>query len=168
MKINGKTNIGTKTTRSVQTLSFRRRLCGFSLIEVLLALLLFAGAMLALVTTEVQALQLMQSVANHSAAERLGSALKEAMQANPVASLDGKYEDAVAPNFPPVTDCHLRSCTAEQLAHFDLRHFREGLSHWLPGPAASCSEQVLWVPLFAIGSMSSGMTITAAVAGQGV
>lgn len=111
----------------------RRRGRGASLIEVLVAVLVVAIGALG-----VARLQLESARSNRAAMERtlatvLATDLAERWRANP----QGGYATALGRAPPPFVDCLARSCTAGELATFDLAAWKCALGRWRD--AAPCA-----------------------------
>ena len=117
--------------RRQNTIGVASRQRGFTMLEVLITTVIFAIGVLG-----VGGLQLYAIKNTHSSNERVQAALHaysiaDSMRANPDAARDGHYiitEEFVFPN--PLPDCVGidKNCTPEDLAAFDLYHWKQDLN----------------------------------------
>ena len=120
-------------------MQFRRVVRGVSLIEVLMAVLIFSIGLIGLA-----GLMVMATRSNHSAYQRtqvtfLASTMADRMGANPVGVWSGFYNSAgypVAASSAANNDC-ASGCTPQLLAQSDQRAWSRQLSSFLPNVKAS-------------------------------
>ncbi len=115
---------------------------GFSLIEVLVALLVLSIGLLGLAALQTTGLKF-----NHQSYERTQAVMQaydviDRMRANRSGSdrsINGIYESVAIGNQPGSTDCLSVSCNVSQLAEFDIRQWNAANSTLLPeGKGAIC------------------------------
>lgn len=99
---------------------------GASLIEVLVAMLVFATGVLGLVGLQIGSAQNNRAALERSLATLLASDLMERVRANPAATYPNIGEGAPG----ALTDCMANSCTAAQLAAFDVAVWKCSLGRW--------------------------------------
>lgn len=115
---------------------------GFSLLEVLIALLVLSIGLLGLASLQTLGLRSNQMASMRTTATQLAYDITDRMRANPQAVADTTnkpYEVNNATHPTIVTNCRTTDCTAAQLATFDLAQWKTALSttqnglHGLPG-----------------------------------
>jgi type IV pilus assembly protein PilV len=124
---------------------------GYSLIEVLVAMLVLAIGVLGAAATQAVALRMRHDSDLMAAAIRLGSTLGERMRANPAAASAYLFEfDGGAGSRPaaPSTQCFTGStCTPSQLAAFDIHEVSQLLASTFPGGHVKvCRDAQPWNP----------------------
>jgi len=110
----------------------RRRESGVGLIEVLIAVLILAVGILGLAQMQLSAKRASFEATQRSIATSLARDILERIRSNPgeaatyavATPANGIVLDA-AYTFPAVTDCTTNSCTAAQLAAYDMRDWTE-------------------------------------------
>lgn len=128
---------------------------GFTLIEVLVAVLVLAVGIVGAAATQVAALKTRHGTELMSAGVQLAASLAERMRANPVqmqagdaanAYLQLRYDAADgAPPAPAVTCFAGSSCASAQMAAFDLFEVRQALYEQYPGARiAVCRDARVW------------------------
>ncbi len=116
----------------------RRPQRGGSLIEVLVALLLLALGVMGMLSLQTRTLLEARATQARAHAVHLSSDLLERMQTHrrlhPAASQwdPGSYLVDWGAT-PLMVDCYRSPCPARELAHFDMRQWKQALAHWLPG-----------------------------------
>lgn len=121
----------------------RCRAQGFSLLEVLVAVLVLATGIIAAAGTQLAALRTRQGSALLSGGVQLASGLAERMRANAAQTGAGdalnpylqlRY-DAASDGAPaaPAPLCHSEPCSSAELAAFDLFEVRQALFRGYPG-----------------------------------
>jgi type IV pilus assembly protein PilV len=128
-------------------MTLHRPAAGFSLIEVLVALVVFSVGALAIAGLQVRALKAQQLVESRGAAASLLSDFADRLRANPEAALSTNYvyngtsyaaqrTTMNGASRPSVTkDCGSNTCTAAELATSDLVEWRLALDRLLPAGA---------------------------------
>jgi type IV pilus assembly protein PilV len=126
---------------------FKSRQQGISLIEVLMAVLIFSVGLIGLA-----GLMVMATRSNHAAYLRtqvtfLAGGMADRMRANPLGVWSGSYND----NAYPVsgrTDCETSACTPARLATRDKQVWSSLLTTFLPNPAATikCTAATSYAP----------------------
>jgi type IV pilus assembly protein PilV len=102
---------------------------GFTLIEVLVAILVLAIGLLGLAGLQVSALRNNQSAYLRSEATRLAYDLSDRMRANYVGVNNGNYNHPT----PSSDDCLANTCTPDKMASYDFAGWTSELSAQLPG-----------------------------------
>lgn len=118
---------------------FRGRQSGFTLTEVLVAVLVLSIGLLGLAAMQVRALQYNQSAYMRSQASLLAYDVMERMRANPAAALAGSYDVALADSPSTTTACNTSSvsCSDAQLAAYDLATWQCQLGDWSSSSACA-------------------------------
>lgn len=107
--------------------------CGFTLIEVLIALVLISVGVLGLLALQIHSLQSSHDAYLTSVANIQAMDLEERIRANRCAV--SRYLFSVAENIPgsTSTDCEGSPCGPQELARYDLVQWKENTSTLLPG-----------------------------------
>ncbi|PWG65142.1 type IV pilus modification protein PilV [Sediminicurvatus halobius] len=115
------------------------RQAGFTLTEVLVAVLVLSIGLLGLAAMQVRALQYNQSAYLRSQASLLAYDVMERMRANPSAAVAGDYDVALTDAPASVTACNTSSssCSAGQLAAYDLATWQCQLGNWSSSSACA-------------------------------
>lgn len=127
-------------TRIVTTPDRAPRQRGFSLIEVLVALLVLSIGLLGLAALQTTSLQFNTGSYHRTQATFLAYDIIDRMRANidVVADSDGNaYDQPTSTDVTMSTDCDTAICTSAQLAIYDVRKWYERAVVTLPGAAAS-------------------------------
>ncbi len=105
---------------------------GFTLIEVLIAVVILAGGLLGLAALQATTLRNNQSAYFRSLATQLAYDISDRMRSNRAGVIAGVYNDAAASN----DNCEVNTCTPAQMAGYDMArwHGAAGLGQ-LPGGA---------------------------------
>ena len=100
---------------------------GFTLLEVLIALLILSIGLLGLAALQTTALRSNQMASMRTTATTLTYDIIDRMRANPKGVIDGNYviNTATTPSSPP--DCRTGACTTAQLATFDLGEWKNAI-----------------------------------------
>lgn len=113
-----------------------RRTCGFTLIEVLVAVLILSIGLLGLAELQVVGLRNNFSAYLRSQATQLTYDIAERMRANPAGLAAGAYLGGATND-----DCETDTCTGAQMAGYDLRQWQNALTAaQLPGGVASITQ----------------------------
>lgn len=130
---------------------------GFSLIEVLIAILLLAGGVMGAAGMQLTALRTTQQSSFHTAAFQLASEMADRMRANdsqmklddsdnPYLAVDYYSAADAEPSVPHVL-CYELSCDGEELAIFDIYTWQMRIRAALPGGrAVICRDDEPWQP----------------------
>lgn len=100
---------------------------GFTLIEVLVAMVILAGALLGLASLQAATLRNAQSAYFRSVATQLAYDMSDRMRSNPAGVANGNYNNTAA----TADDCspaNASPCTAAQMAGFDLAQWNSALA----------------------------------------
>lgn len=111
---------------------------GFTLIEVLIAMLLIATALLGTAAMQAYGLKVTQGAQFRAQAVVLGMDLVERIEANNAAAVAGNYV-ANLPVSTTAPDC-ASSCSAAEMASYDLDQVQQNLSRQLPDATATISR----------------------------
>ena len=106
------------------------RIDGFSLVELLVAVLIFAIGLVGLAALQIYGLKSNQTAYYRSIATQLAYDMADRMRSNPVGVVSSLYK-----NGTPGTDntqCETASCTPAQLAAYDLKRWNDELASKLP------------------------------------
>ena len=118
----------------------RRPVAGFSLVEVLVALAIIAVGMLGIAKMHVLALESSSSAGARSVVAMEAAGMAASMHANRAywAANAGTTQAYFSPGAAPVVslgsgfECETQSCTAQEVAGYDLANFAAALSQVLP------------------------------------
>ncbi len=102
---------------------------GFSMIELMVAILILAIGLIGLAGLQAAGLRTNQSAYYRSTATQLAYDMADRMRANPVGLQNNDYNNGNAGN----TDCLNSACTADDLAGYDLKRWKDDLAAKLPG-----------------------------------
>lgn len=102
----------------------RERQRGFSLLEVLIALLILSLGLLGLAALQAFGLKFTYQSYQRTQATYLIGDIVERMRANPVATRNNDYLINMTGSVPaPSQDCLISACTATEMAQFDLQRW---------------------------------------------
>ena len=107
------------------------RMTGFSLTEVLVAMLVLALGLLGLAALQIAGVRSNQTAYYRSIATQLAYDIAYRMRANPVGVTDGAYNQGTPGS--SLTQCETGSCTPDVLAGYDLMQWNSALAANLPG-----------------------------------
>lgn len=125
------------------------RCSGFSLIEVLIAMLVLAVGVLGAAASQAISMRMRHDSDLMASAVRLAATLAERMRANPAAASAYLFEfdagSGAAPA-PPAASCYAGSvCTPAQLAAFDIHDVKQSLATSFPGGRIRvCRDHKAW------------------------
>jgi len=107
---------------------------GFTLIEVLITLVVFAVGLLGLAALQIRAMQFVHDAYIHSQAQILAYDALDRMRANRIEAMNNQSYVLTIEEDPdaPGTNCTAASCTATEIAQFDIYEWREILTEHLP------------------------------------
>ena len=122
------------TTVNMNTISHRRISRGFTLLEVLIAIVVVAFGLLGLAGLQVFALKNNQSASMRVTATNLTTDIIDRMKANYIGVINNEYNKpaTTAYNTTEAT-CATTGCLPVQLARNDLREWQQRVSDTLPG-----------------------------------
>ena len=117
--------------------------CGFTLLEVLIALLILSIGLLGLASLQTNGLRSNQMASMRTTATQLAYDIADRMRANPVGVDAQKYVIAVNDTDPDIVDCEDESitCSTSQMATYDLAQWR-GAIRSLPGGTSAIARTV--------------------------
>lgn len=104
----------------------RRRQGGVGMIEVMIALLVFAVGMMGMIAMQLGAKRASYEATQRSLATSLSRDILERMRSNP-AALDNYVVNEISSQSTPATNCSNVDCTPQQLAAYDLWDWTEVL-----------------------------------------
>ena len=122
---------------------------GFSMLELLVALLVTSVGVLGIAGLTTLNAQHRRSAAAHAEAVRLAEDIIERIRANPAGLQAGSY--AVSGDAVGGSDCHAGQCAAAEMAAFDLAQWRCALG-------ASTTDQDCRGPLHATGTVATDIS----------
>lgn len=110
---------------------------GFGLIEVLVALLVFAGGVLGIASMQLNGLGMISNSNSLSVAVIAASDMADRMRANPIGVSNGAYDGiSGSENLPSCST----TCTPDQIALIDAFRIKEELSNSLSDPTLTVSS----------------------------
>lgn len=119
-----------------------KKQCGFTLLEVLIALLILSIGLLGLASLQTNGLRSNQMASMRTTATQLAYNITDRMHANPVGVDAQDYVIAVSDVDPVIaTDCESTTCTSLQMATYDLSQWRSAINT-LPGGSSSITRTV--------------------------
>jgi type IV pilus assembly protein PilV len=122
------------TRNSQSRASMRAALSGFTLLEVLIAIVVVAFGLLGLAGLQVFALKNNQSASMRIAATALSNDIIDRMKANFLGVVGGNYNRPSTADYnSPVASCNAAGCTPSELAQNDLREWQAQVAATLPG-----------------------------------
>ena len=121
------------------TASIANRQRGFTLLEVLIALLVLSIGLLGLAGLQTIGLRSNQMANMRTTATTLVYDIIDRMRANPQGVIDGDYkiDTATTPSSPP--DCRSSACDTSELASFDLGEWKNAIVR-LPGGTGEITQ----------------------------
>lgn len=105
---------------------------GFSLMEVLIALLVISLGLMGLARAQVMSLQMNHSAHLRSQATFLANDILDRMRANRTAAVNGQYTMAIGEAAAAASSCRVSSCTEVQVAAYDRWEWKQDLLARLP------------------------------------
>lgn len=119
-----------------------KKQCGFTLLEVLIALLILSIGLLGLASLQTNGLRSNQMASMRTTATQLAYNIADRMHANPVGVDAQDYVITVSDVDPVIaTDCESTTCTSLQMATYDLSQWRSAINT-LPGGSSSITRTV--------------------------
>lgn len=125
----------------------RHSLAGFTLLEVLVAVLLLAAGLVGALAMQAQAMRTRQDSALLTTALQTAAAAAERIRANAAQSSSylGFECDTASPAPAAVPSCSSQPCDPQQLAQADLQALRQAVRDGLPGGRARiCRDARSW------------------------
>jgi type IV pilus assembly protein PilV len=111
----------------------RSKTTGFTLVEVMVAVLILAIGLLGMAGLQVAGLRNNHSAYLRSQATQLAYDMADRMRANPQGVVNSHYDNQTAPTTP--ADCEGGPCDSAQMAGYDLAKWNDELAAQLPGGA---------------------------------
>ncbi len=107
---------------------------GFTLIEVLITLVVFAVGLLGLAALQIRAMQFVHDAYIHSQAQVLAYDALDRIRANRIEAMTTTSYELALDDDPaaPGTNCATTNCTATEMAQFDVYEWREILKEHMP------------------------------------
>lgn len=124
--------------------NLRGKQCGFTLLEVLIALLILSIGLLGLASLQTSGLRSNQMASMRTTATQVTYDIADRMRANPVGTDAQNYviaSNAADPVIPSGENCESISCTTSQMATYDLAQWR-GAVRSLPGGTSAIVRTV--------------------------
>ncbi|MDH3970716.1 MAG: type IV pilus modification protein PilV [Gammaproteobacteria bacterium] len=112
--------------------NFGNKQQGFTLLEVLIALLVLSIGLLGLAALQTTGLRSNEMASMRTTSTMLAYDITDRMRANPQGILDGDYVIDTDPVTGTPTDCTSTDCTTSQLANYDLDQWKNAIAT-LPG-----------------------------------
>jgi len=109
------------------------RMTGFSLVELLVAVLIFAIGLVGLAALQLVGIRSNQTAYHRSIATQLAYDMADRMRSNPVGVAGGKYTTVTPGSDKYQCENATSTCTPEQLAAYDLKRWNDELAARLPG-----------------------------------
>ena len=103
---------------------------GFTLIEVLVALLVLSVGLLGLASLQANGLRMNYSAYTRTQAVLLANDISDKMRANPTQIAAGKFNNVTGPSANP--DCVNSACAPDEIADYDISNWYLGMQQELP------------------------------------
>ena len=120
---------------------YRNKQQGFTLLEVLIALLVLSIGLLGLAALQTTGLRSNEMASMRTTATMLAYDISDRMRANPQGTIDSNYKVGSGALTVTVPDCTSTDCTTAQMAAFDLVQWKTALA-LLPGGQGDITEIV--------------------------
>lgn len=118
-----------------------KRQCGFTLLEILIAIVLLGVGLLGLAGLQAVSLRNNHSAYLRSQATMLAYEIIDRMRTNRVSAQAGRYDIALGPySGPAPQDCTAVSCDGTQLAAYELQDWKQRLPRYLPSGDGSIAR----------------------------
>jgi type IV pilus assembly protein PilV len=123
-----------------------RKQGGFTLLEVLIALLVLSIGLLGLAALQTLGLRSNQMASMRTLATHYAYDMTDRLRANPE-GVDANqyvftYDPGSPPAYPPTTDCRTATCTPAEMAAFDISLWTNTLEQTLPSGRGAISQTV--------------------------
>ena len=118
---------------------FRNKQQGFTLLEVLIALLVLSIGLLGLAALQTTGLRSNEMASMRTTSTMLAYDISDRMRANAQGIIDGDYVIDTGAVAGTVTDCTSNDCTTSQLANYDLSQWKTAVAT-LPGGLADITQ----------------------------
>lgn len=105
---------------------------GISLIEVLVAIVIFSLGLIGLALMQLKGATFTKEAGSRTMAVLQARSLADRMQANPQGVADGAYDFALS-GIPTTVDCSSKTCTADDVARNDLAEWLNRIKASAPG-----------------------------------
>jgi type IV pilus assembly protein PilV len=144
-----------------------RAAAGFTLIEILVALLLLALALLGFAAMLMANMRHVQAASYHTQAAVLANDMAERLRANAVGVAGGHYDALTGTSSDPGCITSAAGCTAAQLAQYDDWHWNQLIDLVLPQATGTVSRSgstfsiaVSWTEMDASGPAARSLSLT--------
>ena len=134
---------------------------GVSMIEVLVAIVVFSLGLLGLALMQIRGATFSKESGSRTAAIIGARSLADRMQANPTGVTAGAYVFNSSGTLPSYTDCSITTCTPAQVAGNDIVEWMQRLQSSMPTSSGAAMAQV-------IDNKDGSYTITVQWSGQNV
>lgn len=141
---------------------------GVSMIEVLVAVVIFSLGLLGLALMQLKGATFTKDSGARSAAVLLARSLADRMQANPQGVSDGDYVFTSGSSIPAYTDCSSTACTPAQVAANDINAWLTQMSAAMPASASTAPMGQVVQNKDSSGNPDGTYTITVQWSGLGV
>lgn len=110
------------TIKNMNTLMQQHRATGFTLLELLIAIVIFAIGLLGIASLQIAGLRFTQDAQLRSTALMHAETLADRMRANPTGVVNGDYDigEGNMPGGMPNPDCSVDECNSQAMANYDL------------------------------------------------
>ncbi|MFL9923116.1 type IV pilus modification protein PilV [Herbaspirillum lusitanum] len=134
------------STISTSKFSFRIS-SGFSLIEVLIAMLVLSSAALGMIALQLHSLRMSRDSLLHTSAMQLAAELADMISSLPAQAMAGEPYlfsiDSTQP-VPPTGNCYRKRCAPEQYLDFELRDWQRRVLMLPAARAVVCRDSSPW------------------------
>ena len=135
-----------------RTTSHRFAICGFTLLEVMIALVIFSIGLLGLAGLQARGLQSNSAAHYRTVAAILAYDMADRLRSNPTGVSNGAYNAlTVAPGAAPAPNCVTAACTPDEQAAYDYYEWTTQAANQLPsghgtvtGAGAQFTIIVMW------------------------
>lgn len=105
-----------------------RRQHGFSLLEILIALVILSIGLLGLAALQTMSLRMGHDSYQRTQATMLAYDMVDRIRANPAGLAAGRYDTVAFTDNPTGADCVTSTCTSDDLANYDIRTWQTTLA----------------------------------------
>lgn len=120
-----------------------RRQHGFSLLEILIALVILSIGLLGLAALQTMSLRMGHDSYQRTQATMLAYDMVDRIRANPAGLAAGRYDAVAFTDNPTGADCVTSTCTSDDLANYDIRTWQTTLAAKLSQGQGSIDTDVL-------------------------
>lgn len=119
-----------------------RRQHGFSLLEILIALVILSIGLLGLAALQTMSLRMGHDSYQRTQATMLAYDMVDRIRANPAGLAAGRYDTVAFADNPTGPDCVASTCTSDDLANYDIRTWQTTLAAKLSQGQGSIATDV--------------------------